>query len=110
MTPSLPTLSMASAIISPIAGCPAAEMAATWAICSLVSTSRALASSSVVERGSTALSMPRLSADGVGAGRDVAQALLDHRLGEDRGGRRAVTGDVVGLGGDLLGQLAPRFS
>ena len=34
MTPSLPTLSMASAIISPISGS-AAEMAATWAICSL---------------------------------------------------------------------------
>ncbi len=40
MTPSLPTLSMASAIISPISGS-AAEMEATWAICSLDSTSRA---------------------------------------------------------------------
>ena len=38
-------------------------------------------------------------------GRDVAQALVHHRLGEDGRGRRAVTGDVVGLGGDLLGEL-----
>ena len=41
----------------------------------------------------------------VGAGGDVAQALVDHRLGEHGRGRRAVTGDVVGLGGDLLGEL-----
>ena len=40
MTPSLPTLSMASAIMSPIS-LSAAEMAATWAICALPSTSRA---------------------------------------------------------------------
>jgi hypothetical protein len=32
MTPSLPTLSMASATISPISGSLLAEMAATWAI------------------------------------------------------------------------------
>ena len=37
MTPSLPTLSMASAIISPDSGS-AAEMPATWAIWSLEST------------------------------------------------------------------------
>ena len=41
-----------------------------------------------------------------GTGGDVAQTLLDHRLGEDRGGRRPVTGDVVGLGRDLLGELS----
>jgi hypothetical protein len=35
----------------------------------------------------------------------VAQALVDHRLTEDRGGGGAVTRDVVGLGGDLLGEL-----
>ena len=41
----------------------------------------------------------------VGAGGDVLQALVDDRLGEHRGGGGAVTGDVVGLGGDLLGEL-----
>ena len=46
-----------------------------------------------------------LERDRVGAGGDVAQALVDHGLGQHGGGRRAVTGDVVGLGGDLLGEL-----
>src|SRR6185312_14686203 len=58
MTPSLPTLSMASAIISPMAGSPA-EMEAVEAICSLVSTSLASLDSSSLTR-STAASMPRL--------------------------------------------------
>ncbi len=46
-----------------------------------------------------------LEAHRVGAGGHRAQALVDHRLGEDGRGRGAVTGDVVGLGGDLLGEL-----
>ena len=54
---------------------------------------------------STAFSMPRLSDHRVGAGGDVAEAFLDDGLGEHRGGRRAVTGDVVGLGGDFLDEL-----
>ena len=58
MTPSLPTLSIASAIISPISSS-AAEMVATWAICSLSSTS--LASLRIDSTAaSTAASMPRL--------------------------------------------------
>ncbi len=63
MTPSLPTLSMASAIISPIIGS-AAEIEAVAAICSLVSTSLAMLRSSSLTR-STAFSMPRLSAIGL---------------------------------------------
>ena len=63
MTPSLPTLSMASAIISPIRGS-AAEIEAVEAICSLVSTSLAI-SSSWAETASTAFSMPRLRAIGL---------------------------------------------
>src|SRR5256885_233351 len=59
MTPSLPTLSIASAIISPIAVSPA-EMDAVEAICSLVSTSLETLDSSSLTR-STAASMPRLS-------------------------------------------------
>ncbi|CAB4805489.1 unannotated protein [freshwater metagenome] len=42
MTPSLPTLSMASEIMAPISGS-AAEIAATWEICSLESTTLASA-------------------------------------------------------------------
>ena len=59
MTPSLPTLSMASAIISPISTS-AAEMAATWAIWLLDSVSLASALSESTAA-STAASMPRLS-------------------------------------------------
>ena len=63
MTPSLPTLSMASAISAPISGS-AAEMAPTLAISSLVSTSLdwfLMASTA----SSVARSMPRLSAIGL---------------------------------------------
>src|SRR6266576_571552 len=83
MTPSLPTLSIASAIISPIAVSPA-EMDAVEAICSLVSTSLETLDSSSLTR-STAASMPRLSEHGRGGG--------------------AVTGNIVGLLGDFLDQL-----
>ena len=103
MTPSLPTLSNASAMSSPISGS-CAEMVATCAMSSLVATSRAFSSSASLTA-STAASMPRLSSIGVAAGGDVAQALVDHRLGEHGRGRGAVTGDVVGLGRDLLGEL-----
>ncbi len=59
MTPSLPTLSIASAIISPICGSPA-EMEAVEAICAFVSTSLASLDSSSDTR-STAASMPFFS-------------------------------------------------
>ena len=39
------------------------------------------------------------------AGSDVLHTLVDDRLTEHRSGGRAVTGDVVRLGGDLLGEL-----
>src|SRR5690606_10187754 len=42
------------------------------------------------------------------AGRDVAEALPYQRLREDGRRGRAVTGDVVGLGRDLLGELGPQ--
>ena len=58
MTPSLPTLSIASEIIAPISSS-AAEIAATWAICSFSSTS--LASLRIDSTAaSTPCSMPRL--------------------------------------------------
>src|SRR3569833_3305022 len=58
ITPSLPTLTIASASISPIDVAPA-EMEAVEAICSFVSTSSAILESSWPTR-STAASMPRL--------------------------------------------------
>ena len=46
-----------------------------------------------------------LEQHGVGAGGDVAHPLVDDGLGQNDGGGRAVTGDVVGLGGRFLEQL-----
>ena len=46
-----------------------------------------------------------LQADRAGAGGHVAQALAHERLGQHGGGGGAVTGDVVGLGGDFLDEL-----
>src|SRR6201999_4180626 len=48
-----------------------------------------------------------LHAHRVGAGGHVAQALANHGPGQHGGGGGAVTGDVVGLLGDLLDQLGP---
>ena len=103
MTPSLPTLSTASAIVSPICGS-AAEMAPTLAICGLVVDLLGLVLDRLDGELGRALDAA-LQAHRVGAGRDVAQAFLHDRLGEHRGRRRAVTGDVVGLLRDLLDQL-----
>src|SRR6476469_8570770 len=46
-----------------------------------------------------------LQAHRVGAGGHVAQALAHHRPRQNRGGRGAVTGDVVGILGDVLDEL-----
>ena len=54
---------------------------------------------------STAVLDATLQRHRVRAGGDVAQALADERLGEHGRGGGAVTGDVVGLGGDLLHEL-----
>jgi hypothetical protein len=67
---------------------------------SVLSTSRAF-SSRRLDGGVDAA----LEAHRVGAGRDRAQALVNHRLRQHGRGRGAVAGDVVGLGGDFLGQL-----
>ena len=104
MTPSLPTTSIASAILSPISSS-AAEMAPTCAISSRSSISLALLLISLDDRVDGLLDA---AADGerVGAGRHVAQALGHDDLGEQRGGGGAVTGDVVGLDGDFLDELS----
>ena len=44
--------------------------------------------------------------DGVSASGNVAQALVDDDLSQQRGGGGAVTNGVVGLGGDLLHELS----
>ena len=44
-----------------------------------------------------------------GASRHVAQTFAGHRLGEDRGGRRSVTGLVLGFGGDLQEQFGAQI-
>ena len=100
ITPSLPTLSIASEIRPPISSS-AAEIEATWAICCFESTSTdsALIESTAADDGGLdAL----LETHRVGAGGHVAEAFTHHRPGQHRGGRGAVTGDVVGLLGDFL--------
>ena len=98
-TPSLPTLSIASAITSPISSSPA-EIVATRAICSLPEISFACVldvRDDVVD----GLLDAALQRQRVGPGGDVLEALANDRLGENRRGRRAVAGDVVGGGRDL---------
>ena len=87
---------------SPTSGS-AALIDATAAICARVSTGRA--TRLIVHDGLHRLLDPALDLHRVGAGGDVPKAVADHRMGEDDGGRRAVTGDVVGLGGDFLDEL-----
>ena len=64
MTPSLPTLSIASAIILPIEASPLAEIVPTWAISSDLVTLRLFLSSSATIA-STARSTPRLTSIGL---------------------------------------------
>jgi hypothetical protein len=94
---------MASAMVWPISAS-WAEMAATEAISSWFSTSRAWLRMASATASVGPLHAP-LEAHRVGPGGHVAQALVDQGLGEHGGGGGAVTGHVVGLGRDLLGQL-----
>ena len=83
----------------------AAEMVATWAISSLPLTGGGHLLELLDEGGRSPRSMPRLSSIGVGAGGDVAQALVHDRLGQHGRGRGAVAGDIVGLGRGFLEEL-----
>ncbi len=103
ITPSLPTLSIASAMSSPIAGS-AAEMDATCEISSFESTSLACFSIDFTTALDGLLDAA-LQGHRVGAGGDVLHAALDHGARQDRRGRGAVTGDVVRLGGHFLAEL-----
>ena len=104
ITPSLPTFSITSAISSPIS-LSAAEMVATWAISSLPLTSVGHAPGCAATTRLGAEVDALLEQHRVGAGGDVAHALVHDRLGQHGGGGGAVAGDVVGLGGGLLQQL-----
>ena len=103
MTPSLPTLSNASAMVAPMVAS-WAERVATGGDLVLALDLAGVLEQPVVDR-LDGLVHAALERGRGGAGGDVAQALLDHGLGEHGRGRRAVTGDVVGLGRDLLGEL-----
>ena len=103
MTPSLPTLSMTSAMISPTSGSAALMDGDGRDLLAVVDRARLL-----LELGDDrldALLDAALDAHRVGAGADVLEALGDDGLGEHDGGRGAVAGDVVGLGRDLLEEL-----
>ena len=103
MTPSLPTLSTASAIISPISGS-AAEMAPTCAISSLASTSLdwfLIASTA----SSTARSIPRFSDIGLAPAATLRRPSFTIACASTVAVVGAVTGDVVGLLRDLLHEL-----
>jgi hypothetical protein len=96
---------MTSAIISPIS-VSRALIAAMCAMSSLVR-DRLAEPLDLVDHGGDATLDAALERHRVGAGGHVAQALGDDRLGQHDAGGGAVTGDVVGLGRDLLEQLGP---
>ena len=104
MTPSLPTLPMASAMISPMDSSALAEMAPTWAISRLSEQGLEMAFSSATAA-STALSMPRLRSIGF---MPAATALRPSRTMAWASTVAVVVpspATSLGLGGDLLDHL-----
>src|ERR1700704_674527 len=89
MTPSLPTLSIASAMILPISSSLLAAMEATF--------SRSFFDLTGIDAFFDGLFDAALHEHGVDARDDGAQAFDIDRFGEDGGGGGAVAGDVVGL-------------
>ena len=104
ITPSLPTLSIASAIVLPIDSSALAEIAPTCAISLLVVHGLLIFFSSSTTA-ITALSMPRFRSIGFMPAATYFMPSLHDRLREHGGGRGAVTGDVGGLGRDFLHHL-----
>ena len=104
ITPSLPTLSIASAMILPIDSSALAEIAPTCAISLLVVQGLEIffsSSTTAIDR----LVDAALQVHRVHAGGDGLHAFADDRLGEHGGGGGAVAGDVGGLGSDFLHHL-----
>ena len=96
MTPSPPTFSMASATSSPIAASLCAEIAATWAFSLRVFTGRDMR----LQRLDGALRAAieaALDVDGAGAGDDVAHAVGEDGMRQDRRRAGAVADHVAGL-------------
>src|ERR1700733_10573768 len=91
ITPSRPTRSIASAIRLPMVWSLLAEIAPTWAISVFDPTGFDAAADD----------------HRVGAERNAPQPLVVDGAGEDRGGRRAVAGDVAGLRCDFVHELGP---
>ena len=104
MTPSLPTFCIASAIILPIDLSPLAAIEPTCATSAeFLDLLRALGD--VLDRLGDREIDAALQIHRVHAGRDQLGALAHDRLGQNRGGRRAVAGGVIGLRGDLAHHL-----
>ena len=103
MTPSLPILSKTSAMRSPISWIRGADGRDLGDLVVALDRDRGRLD------GLRQRLLGRVDADlhlhRVGARGDVLQALGDDRLGEHRRGRRAVAGDVLGLGRGFLEQL-----
>ena len=97
MTPSLPTLSIASAMILPISMSLLAAMVATFSR-SFFALTGMLIFLSFSTMSSTAFSMPRFMSIGLTPRDDGAEPFVVDRLGQDGGGGGAVAGHVAGLG------------
>jgi len=106
MTPSLPTFSIASAMIWPMVSSPVGGDGGRPAR-SRRCPSTFLADACRARRRwrSTALSMPRCRAVGLAPAVTFLRPSRVDGLGEDGGGGGAVAGDVAGLGGDLTDHL-----
>ena len=104
MVPSLPTLSIASAMISPMVVSQLAETVATWAISVRSLTFLEMRPSSAT-MASTALLMPRWSEVGFAPAVTFLRPSLIDGFGENGGGGGAVAGDVAGLAGDFADEL-----
>ncbi len=103
MTPSLPTFSMASAMILPMVSSLLAEMVPTWAI--MLPRHRLRQLLELADDRLDGLLDAALEVHRVGAGGDHLQAFAVDRLREHRGRRRAVAGRVGRLARDLADHL-----
>ena len=103
MTPSLPTLSIASAMIRPMVSSWFAEMVPTWAIIGPVTGLDCVLSAR--DDRLDGLVDAALDRHRVGAGGDVLRAFAIDRLGQHRRRRGAVAGDVRRLARHFLDHL-----
>ena len=103
MTPSLPTFSIASAMIRPMVSSWFAEMVPTWAIIGPVTGLDCALSDATI--GLDGLGDAALDGHRIGAGGDVLRAFAVDGLGQHRGRRGAVAGDVRRLARHFLDHL-----